>query len=395
MTSLAARPNHPPAVALMVGECPLRVWSLPNIERWRRALQKLKLPLVQKEEITDPATPVLLVRADYVVTESVLAALVAQPGTLLIEPLGEDQLVPIAVYGESWAGIAAFAEVMTENYVTGEQLEAFPLRAETAAQIGADYNKALRKRGKPIVASLLRTAPLAVERLMFADAYKGVTDIVTKYVWPWPAFWVTRWAARYRLSPNMVTWASLLCVFAAMGLFWHGYFGLGLAIAWLMTFLDTVDGKLARVTYQSSPLGNAFDHGIDLIHPPFWWWAWWAGLSASGHDTSGLWANFAFWVVIIGYGIGRLMEGYFIWRHHLEIHAWQRPDSLFRLVTARRNPNLLILMAAVIAGNPYAGFIGMAGWTVFSLGFHAVRIGMAERDRRLLAGSLQSWLSVR
>ena len=49
-----------------------------------------------------------------------------------------------------------------------------------------------------------------------------------------------------------------------------------------MTFLDTVDGKLARVTLRSSPFGNVYDHSIDLIHPPFWWWAWIVGLPAAG-----------------------------------------------------------------------------------------------------------------
>ena len=44
-----------------------------------------------------------------------------------------------------------------------------------------------------------------------------------------------------------------------------------------MTFLDTVDGKLARTTLTSSKWGDIFDHGIDLVHPPFWYVAWGAG----------------------------------------------------------------------------------------------------------------------
>ena len=44
--------------------------------------------------------------------------------------------------------------------------------------------------------------------------------------------------------------------------------------------LDTVDGKLARCTITSSKIGEAIDHGIDLVHPPFWWWAWGVGLHA-------------------------------------------------------------------------------------------------------------------
>ena len=61
-------------------------------------------------------------------------------------------------------------------------------------------------------------------------------------------------------------------------LFSYGYFALGLALGWVMTFLDTVDGKLARVTVTSSKWGNIFDHGIDLIHPPIWYVAWGIGL---------------------------------------------------------------------------------------------------------------------
>jgi phosphatidylglycerophosphate synthase len=50
-------------------------------------------------------------------------------------------------------------------------------------------------------------------------------------------------------------------------LFARGEFAWGLDAGWIMTFLDTVDGKLARVTVTSTKLGNVFDHGIDLIHP--------------------------------------------------------------------------------------------------------------------------------
>ena len=102
---------------------------------------------------------------------------------------------------------------------------------------------------------------------------------MTKWLWPWPAFWVTRWCAARGISANMVTAASLVLAILAMGLFARGYFGAGLVAAWLMTFLDTVDGKLARVTLTSSRIGNVFDHGIDLLHPPFWYVAWDMGLA--------------------------------------------------------------------------------------------------------------------
>src|SRR3546814_10469962 len=94
---------------------------------------------------------------------------------------------------------------------------------------------------------------------MFMGTYKGATDLVTKWVWPWPAFHATKLCARLGITPNQVTFASLLLVIAAFYWFWHGNWWPGLLAAWGMTFLDTVDGKLARITLKSSKLGNVFD----------------------------------------------------------------------------------------------------------------------------------------
>ena len=50
----------------------------------------------------------------------------------------------------------------------------------------------------------------------------------------------------------MVTSIGLVLVIAACYLFLNGHYLAGLLAGWIMTFLDTVDGKLARVTVQST-----------------------------------------------------------------------------------------------------------------------------------------------
>ena len=159
-----------------------------------------------------------------------------------------------------------------------------------------------------------------------------------------------------------MTFASLLLVLLAIWLFARGEFGWGVLAAWLMTFLDTVDGKLARVTLTSSKWGNVFDHGIDLVHPPVWYWAWWHGLGYAGYVAPVLLPlDAAFWIVFVGYFVGRSMEGLFIWQFGIELHAWRPIDSRFRLFTARRNPNLALLTIATLVGRPDAGLeIGRA-----------------------------------
>src|SRR3989441_6547314 len=197
------------------------------------------------------------------------------------------------------------------------------------------------------VLALRADNPAEVEQRAFDASYKGLTDLVTKWVWPRPARAATRWCAEHGVRPNAVTVASGVLAVAAALLFARAAFGAGLACAWAMTFLDTVDGKLARVTLTSSRLGDVMDHGLDLIHPPFWWWAWGLGLGA-GHA-------FATAVVVIGYLVGRTLEGGFLARFGFEMHSWRPIDGLFRTITARRNPNLILLSVGAAAQRPDLG----------------------------------------
>jgi phosphatidylglycerophosphate synthase len=206
----------------------------------------------------------------------------------------------------------------------------------------------------------------AIEKRLFGAAYKNITDLVTKWAWPVPAAAATRVLAQRRVHPNTITIASWILAIAAALLFAGGRFGLGLVAAWVMTFLDTVDGKLARVTLTSSRFGHVLDHGLDLIHPPFWYLAW--GFGASG----GL--DAATTVVVIGYFVGRLLEGLFLLSFEMETHCWKPIDSLFRTITARRNPNMILLTVGALAGAPDLGMVMVAIWTAVSIGFHVVRL---------------------
>jgi phosphatidylglycerophosphate synthase len=180
-------------------------------------------------------------------------------------------------------------------------------------------------------------------------------------------------------------------VFLAFWFFLQGQFALGLIAAWLMTFLDTVDGKLARTTLTSSKWGDIFDHGLDLVHPPFWYVAWGLGL---GHTAYAL-DNRTFWIVIAailgGYILQRVMEGIAIKWLGLEIHIWRKIDTFFRQITARRNPNLVILTAFALLGRPDWGLIAVAWWTVICLVLHGLQLVHALIARR--SAPLESWMA--
>lgn len=372
---VSARPSpagH--ASGIVVGQSPLRVWGLPSAVRLQRQL-------VLAGAIADEAaaTRRVLLRADWVYDDALVRGLVA----------AETDLALFAVDGTAVALSVAAAEAGDAAALLAAGRAPVSTREVSAAALADGYNNALRKREPPFLVPLSDAALPAIEQRVFGSSYKGVTDLVTLYLWPRPARWATRLCANAGITPNQVTSASLVLVLAAMALFWTGHYAPGLVAAWLMTFLDTVDGKLARVTLRSTPFGNYYDHLIDLIHPPFWWWAWIVGLPAAGFTLAQSGAVLA--VIVAGYVLQRIEEGVFIACFGIEMHIWQRFDSRFRLITARRNPNLLLLTGSVLVGRPDLGIVAVAIWTAVSLAVHALRLVQAALARR--RGKLQSWLA--
>lgn len=381
-----------PSYAL-IDASPVALWGIDSEERLRRALARAGMTtgstLTGAEAGVQAGKPWLVIRADHVYEESVIRALIQNPGFILVTDGGR----PVAAHVPQDGDVNATVALLRDGSDAAAALPAGMKAMADPAELASTYNHALRKRARPYVLELTEAAVPAIEHRMFHGAYKGVTDLVTKYVWPAPAMAVTRWCARSHISPNMVTSVSFLCVIIAMWLFWHGHFVAGLVAAWMMCFLDTVDGKLARVTLTSTKFGDVFDHGIDLIHPPFWYYAWYVGQGGEmGGSAEGVLQTLALWIILAGYVLGRAQEGLFIWLYRIEIHTWRPIDSWFRLITARRNPNLLILTVAALAGKPAEGFLLVAAWTILSFLFHCWRIVLAGWQR-LTGQRPYSWLT--
>ncbi len=367
----------------------LQVWALSTSERHRRLLVRAGCETIRRlganENPDDPQTPsVIIVRSDAILDERLVEGLLAVQNTILVANRAQNAGWGGAVAAHVDSAHAAEAlqtlrrAAENEGLPTPETDAAAPaagIRLAAPADLAPAYSARLRKFDPPYVYPARAEGIREVEDRIFQSSYKGVTDLVTKWLWPRPAAAVVRVLARAEIQPNTVTALSWLLALAAGVLFWNGWFAFGLACGWLMTFLDTVDGKLARVTLTSSRFGHVFDHALDLIHPPLWYLAW--GLGASGSiDTATI-------VVIAGYLLGRGLEGIFILAFKIETHCWRPVDSLFRTITARRNPNLLLLSVGTLGGRPDLGLVMVAIWTVVSLGFHLERILQAlfERSR--------------
>lgn len=363
-----SEPKTLPALQL-IGDNPTLLWGMTNAERLRRMARAEGMP-----ESVPASHAQLTVNLDYVFDPVWLRHILTLPGTVLVD--GDALVMAHLTGGMTPDDIAAHGDALTIiDYRDNPQI----------------YNRQLRKLECPFVQRLTPDTRRAIERKSYFGAYKGVTDALTKYLWPELALWLTRFAASIGMTPNMVTAiGAALCIYATY-LFAYGHYWTGMLAAFTFMVLDTVDGKLARCTITSSKWGNIADHGVDLVHPPFWWYFWGVGLGSWGLALSDQTFLLVMIAVVAGYVLQRVIEGMFIKDFGMDVHVWRRFDSQFRLITARRNPNIAILFFATLAGRPDIGLIAVAWWTIISLVVHAVQLVQAYAQRR--AGRpIVSWM---
>ncbi|WP_371398289.1 CDP-alcohol phosphatidyltransferase family protein [Fretibacter rubidus] len=341
-------------VGAVAARADTRLWGLSLMDWQKRAFKKAGASYVSTKGAS------VILNIDWILSTALCRAFVAARNTALVV---DGEIIGIngghahqAVKPHTLIGMQASDGILNKH----------GLMAKSPDAISDIYNKALRKSEPPYALNVMRTPMTTIMQRQFDSSYKGITDFVTKYFWPLPAFYVTRACAAMKLSPNMVTTIGLVLCVAAFYFFMQGQWALGFVTGWFMTFLDTVDGKLARTTMTYSWWGNIYDHGIDLIHPSFWYFAWFIGLGGVLAWPNAM--TIALALIMVGYVVDRVIEGIFILQHGFHIHVWRPFNSFLRIYTARRNPNTFIFMLAIIASTivPQAGiwgFYAVAAWT--------------------------------
>jgi phosphatidylglycerophosphate synthase len=367
----------------------VRLWGLDSGQRLRRQLSE-----ISKETTGDfaeicwlddtgdvpPEGQVLLFNGNFLFEKRTIMGVMGSTNTILM--YGNEAAV-------AFIDVDHLADVLGYMQDTGQQLPDEVQRMTTDDLEAFDIN--LRRSTTPLLEPVSLERKDELENDLYGNAYRGITDLVTKFVWPRPAKQAVHVSANLGITPNMITSIGLILVIAACFLFYEGYYAWGLLAGWIMTFLDTVDGKLARVTIKSSKFGHLYDHLIDLIHPPFWYVIW--GQSLIGFDgVMGLNPDQMGWAIILAYISGRIVEVLFQLLGNCGIFTWRPLDAWFRLITARRNPCMILLTLSVLVGRPDWGFIAVAFWTVLTTLLMNLRL-LYALVIRLKNGPLNSWLS--
>jgi phosphatidylglycerophosphate synthase len=269
-----------------------------------------------------------------------------------IEPGNADQLLAAPTLD---AAIASLPEVRQEDF------PAFvaKLRRSLPFYLFAVANGAERK---------------SIERFLFWSNYKGSTDFFTKYVYP-PLVWaMVPPLARARVHPNTITIVSIVLTLLAVPLAAAGEFWWSFACAYGMSVLDSVDGKLARLTFTDSAIGNVLDHGLDIVHPPFWYFGWAAGLLGGWAMVDWnvpLWQ--AAWVMLALYILDRLILAIYRAKFKRGLHTHAPMDAFVRTFISRRNINLPFFTVAYAIGYATEAFYIIVAWQAATCAYHGLR----------------------
>ncbi len=340
---------------------------------------------------------ILAVAGDSVVDPRLFAHLATRRETLLVTG---DTIVPRAlarawstVFGDwSETGDAADCAVLlapgaavpraADVHTLGAGLLASGAARRLSAD-GFDAHVALQRRDVPFWVRRITDADsrAAVERFLFDASYKGSTDVFTRYVYPYLVWPLTRLATRWRVHPNTITWIGIAATFAAVPCFALGWWTWGFVLAYVMSVLDSVDGKVARLTFSSSALGNVLDHGLDIVHPPFWYAAWAIGLThppslAAVWQDPGIVRDPLFTAAILLlalYVADRLVLAVYKARYKRGLHAHALIDAAVRAVIARRNIFLPLFLGGVVLGLGRETFWLIVAWQAATVAWHAAR----------------------
>ena len=330
--------------------------TLPLGVRLRRALDDGPLFALDGSNVIDPRL------IEFLLTAADMPSCVASRGD------GHQRAVALLLHPDLLEAIPPDAESLRE--VADALVAAARIAPLDEAKFPAYINKLRRTLPYWLYTVNDADARQRLQRQMFWDNYKGSTDLLTRYVYP-PLVWqLVRLCVWLRIHPNTVTVLSILLAIAVVPLFMTSHFVYGFLCAYTMSVLDSVDGKLARLTLTDSKIGNAMDHGTDIVHPPFWYFAFAWGIGADQPD------ELLYQIAValnVFYVADRIVLGVAKARLGFTLHAATRLDGQVRSFIARRNITMTILAFSLLVGAGDIGLCIVAAWQGLTFAWHSAR----------------------
>ena len=190
----------------------VQVWALSTSERHRRLLARAGCETIRtldaNEDPGDPQTPsVMIVRSDAIIDERLVEGLLAAQNTILVANRAQNAGWGGAVAAHVDSAHAAEALRTLRRAAEDEQpptpeadAPAAGIRLAAPGDLAPAYSARLRKLDPPYIYPARAESIREIEDRVFQSSYKGVTDLITKWLWPRPAAAVVRVLARAEIQ---------------------------------------------------------------------------------------------------------------------------------------------------------------------------------------------------
>jgi phosphatidylglycerophosphate synthase len=332
---------------------------------------------VRVNEVATGADRILVVSAGFYYDARLLKALTEQTATAaLVDSAPPPECIPLwkgqggsfhaaALVEGDWLSrqdhSAGLMDQLSSDAATG-RIEA----CDAARQ--PTYITALRKHVRPVFfpapsPNLLTLA----ERFPRDVAQNGVLDFPGLLDSPIED-WIVARLCRTSITPNQVTFVTMLIGLAVTALFATGHLWWGVALAYTIEVLDGVDGKLARTKIETTAAGE-WEHVVDYCIELSWW-------TALAYHFRGENLAVAYWLLLLLVGsdvVDRLAKRAVKQKVGRNLDDVSNFDRFVRCIGGRRNINIWILAAALALGGPADGFVLICWWGAATAAAHVIR----------------------
>lgn len=165
----------------------------------------------------------------------------------------------------------------------------------------------------------------------------------------------------------------MILSFGSVPLFYYGWLLPAIISGIIMSILDSLDGKLARLTYRTSDSGDKLDHVSDVVYLALWYLC--LGLFLAKTYPAQAAVIHALNIVLnITYIADRITTGLFKKIYRYELHDFNSIDRFFRRIQQRRNITLILLIPGFfLPGGFVTAFWAITVWMAASFSFHLYR----------------------
>jgi len=332
---------------------------------------------VRVSEVATGADRILVVSAGFYYDARLLKALTEQTATAaLVDSAPPPECIPLwkdqggsfhaaALVEGEWLSrqdhSAGLMDQLSSDAATGR------IEACDAARLPT-YVTALRKHVRPVFFPAPSTGLIRLaERFPRDVAQNGVLDFPGLLDSPIED-WIVARLCRTSITPNQVTFVTMLIGLVVTALFATGHLWWGVALAYTIEVLDGVDGKLARTKVETTAAGE-WEHVVDYCIELSWW-------TALAYHFRGENLASAYWLLLLLVGadvVDRLAKRAVKQKVGRNLDDVSNFDRFVRCIGGRRNINIWILIATLALGDAVNGFVLFCWWGAATAAAHVIR----------------------